>query len=76
MFECAFKIIMFGFMKTIHIELSDKAIHFIMSEIFRENNFLKFSDIFDSELSSVRRPVYNFNKIGNLINSKIGTLSI
>jgi len=32
MFEGAFKTVMFDFMKAIHIELSDEAVHFIMSK--------------------------------------------
>jgi hypothetical protein len=33
MLEGAFEIVMFNFMKAIHIELPDETIHFVVSEI-------------------------------------------
>ena len=50
MSEGAFKMVMFHFMEAIHIELSDKAIHFFMSEVSREDNFFKLDYIFNDEL--------------------------
>lgn len=48
-FKCAFEIIMFSFVKSIHIQLPDKAVHFVMSEIFGEDNFFEFRNVFDSK---------------------------
>lgn len=53
-------------MKSIHIQLSYKTVHFIMSKIFWKDYLLEFDYVFDCELCSVRRPVYNFNEVGNL----------
>lgn len=58
---------MFGFMEAIHIKLSNKAIHFIVSEIFGEDKLLEFGYIFDSELSSVRGPIDDFDEIIDLV---------
>ena len=66
MLESGLEVIMFGFVKAIHIELTHKAVHLIMAEVFGEDDLLKFSDVLDGELSSVRRPVNYLNEIRNL----------
>jgi hypothetical protein len=59
MFEGAFEIVMFDFVEPIHVELSDKAIHFIVSKVTREHNLFKFNHIFDNELGPVWCPIYD-----------------
>jgi hypothetical protein len=53
MFECAFEVVMFSFMESVHVELSYKTVHFVMPEVFGEHYFLKFDDILYGKLSSV-----------------------
>ena len=57
--KCAFEVVMFDFMKTIHVKLSDETIDFIVTEEAWEYNLLKFLCIFDDELKSIGRPVDN-----------------
>ena len=59
MFECAFEVIMLHFVEAIHVELSDEAIHFFVSEISGQDNLLEFDDVFDDELKTVGGPVNN-----------------
>jgi hypothetical protein len=66
MFEGAFVIVVFDFVKTIHIELPDKTVNFVMSEIFGQHYFLKFVDIADDELAAIGGPINNFLVIGVL----------
>jgi hypothetical protein len=53
MLEGALEIIMFNLMETIHVELSDKAVNFVMSEVFGEDDLLEFVNISDDELSPI-----------------------
>ena len=53
MLESAFKAIMFDLMKAIHVELSNKAVHFIVSEVTRKNNLFEFDNVFDDKLETV-----------------------
>ena len=63
MAENAFGVISAGFMKTIHVELSNEAIHFVVSEVSRKDNLLKFIDILDDEFKSGWGPVGNFREL-------------
>jgi len=58
--KCAFKVIVFDFMKAIHVQLSNKTVHLIVSEIFWKHYFLKFDHIFNHKLIFTRCPVYYF----------------
>ena len=49
-------------MKTIHVELTNKAVDFFVAEVPRQNNFLKFIGILDDELGASGRPEDNFWK--------------
>lgn len=60
MMEGAFEIVLFGFVEAIHIELPDETVHFVVSEIFGENDLFKPLDVFDGKLCSIRRPINNF----------------
>ena len=42
MSEGAFEGVVFDFMEAVHVELSDKAVHFVVSEVMRQHNFFKF----------------------------------
>ena len=66
MLEGGLEVVMFGFVKAVHVELTDETVHLVMAEVFGEDNFLEFGDVLDGELSSVRGPVNYFDKIGNL----------
>lgn len=67
MLKGGLEVVMFGFMKAIHIQLSDKTVHFVVPEIFWKDYLLKFSNVLDGELSSVRRPIDDLDKIVYLI---------
>ena len=58
--ESAFEVVVFHFMKAIHIELPHKAIHFFVPEVSGKDKLLKLNNIFDHELESVGRPIDNF----------------
>lgn len=49
-----------GFVKPIHIELSDEAINIAMSEILGEDGLLELVDVFDAEFFSVWHPADDF----------------
>ena len=70
MFKSAFEIIMFGLMKTIHIKLPNKTVDFIMPKVFGQDKFLKFDDVLNGKLCSVRRPINDFIEIMYLNKSK------
>ena len=53
MFECAFEVVMLHLVEAIHVELSDEAIHFFVSEISGQDDFLELYDVFDDELKAV-----------------------
>ena len=57
MAKSAFEVVVFDLMKSIHVELPDEAIHFIVPEVFWQDDFLEFGCIFDHELQAARRPV-------------------
>jgi hypothetical protein len=59
MLESAFKAIMFDLMEAIHVELSNKAVHFIVTEVTRKNNLLEFNNVFNDKLKAVWCPVNN-----------------
>jgi hypothetical protein len=67
MFKGRLEVVMFGFMKSIHIQLSYKTVHFVVPEIFRKDYLLKFSNVLNGELCSVRRPIDDLDKIVYLI---------
>lgn len=48
--EYTFRAVFPGFMKPIHIELSNEAIDSLMPKIFWEDNFFKLVDILDDEV--------------------------
>ena len=58
MFESAFEVVVFHFVEAIHVELSDKAIDFLMPEVSGQDYLLKFDDILDNELKAIVGPVY------------------
>lgn len=70
-----FGIVFARFVKTIHIELPNKAIDFFVTEIFRKYNFLKLVDIFNYKILSGRPPEYNF-AVFLILNNKSITFKI
>lgn len=59
MLESAFKAIMFDLMEAIHVELPNKAVHFIVTEVTRKNNLFEFNNVFNDKLETVWCPVDN-----------------
>ena len=57
MFECAFEVVVFHFVEAIHVELSDEAVHFFMSEVAREDDLLEFDYISNNKFSSIGCPI-------------------
>ncbi len=53
--------------KSIHIQLSNKTIDISMSEVFRQDSFLKQFNVLDCELFSIWRPLDNFGELVILI---------
>lgn len=66
MSEGTFEIVMFDLMKAIHVQLTDKTIHFIMTKVSGKYYLFEFGDIFDDKLSSIHRPINNLLKFVNL----------
>lgn len=64
--EGGFEVVMFGFVEAVHIELSYKAVNFVMPEVFWQYDFLKFGDVFDGELKATIGPVDDFVIVSNL----------
>jgi len=52
MAENTFGVISSTFVKTIHVELSDKGVHFTVSKVFWQHNLLEFVDILNDEFSA------------------------
>lgn len=57
MAENTFGVISSALMKTVHVELSDKGVHFAVSEIFGEDQLLELIDIFDDEFCAGWSPI-------------------
>lgn len=53
----AFEVVVFDFVKAVHVELSHKTVDFVMSEVSWQDDFFKFDDIFDYKLKATRCPV-------------------
>jgi hypothetical protein len=68
--EGGLKVVMFGFVKAIHVKLSDKTVHLIVPKIFRQHDLFEFFYVLYCEFISVRRPVYDFGKIIDLVYHK------
>jgi hypothetical protein len=62
-------------MEAIHVQLPDKAVDFIMPKIARQDNLLKFVDIFDDEIESGCRPICDFVEL-IILNKIVLTLRI
>jgi hypothetical protein len=75
MSEGAFEVVVFDLMETIHVELPDEAVHFVVSEVAREDDFLEFFDVLYDEFESVRCPVDDLLILFNL-NIQKNTLKI
>jgi len=51
------------FVKTVHVELAYKGVHFVMAEVFREHDLLEFVGILDDEFLARWGPKCNFGKL-------------
>ena len=58
MFESTLEVVVFHFVETVHVELSNKAIDFLMSEVSGKDYLLELDNIFDNELKAIAGPVY------------------
>ena len=58
--------ILAGFVKAIHIELSDEWIDFGVSEVLGEDDFLELVDVPDDEFPAGGGPENNFTVVGVL----------
>ena len=63
------------FVKTIHVELANETIYFLVAEILGEHNFLKLVDVFDDEILAGCSPEYNFS-VFLILNNKSYTFNI
>lgn len=76
-FESGFEVVVFCLVEAVHIELPDEAVDFVVSEVFREDYFLEFGNVLDSELKAIVGPVDDFVIVSNLHSMRfIGTLRI
>lgn len=57
MAEGALEGVVFDLVEAVHVELSDKAVHLIVSEVMRQHDLLKLHHVFYDELESIRSPV-------------------
>lgn len=71
----AFRIIFSGLMETIHVELSNETVDFLVTEVSREDNFLKFVGILYHKIFAWRAPEYYLTKF-LILNNKKNTLRI
>jgi hypothetical protein len=55
--EDTFGVFLSGLVETIHIQLSDEAVDFVVSKEFGEHNLLKLVDVLDDELCSCGGPI-------------------
>ena len=53
----AFEVIMFDFVKAIHVELSHETVDFVMSEVSWQHNFFELDHIFDYKFKATWCPV-------------------
>ena len=67
MLEGGLKVVMFGFVEAIHVKLSDKTVHLIVPKIFRQHDLFEFCYVLYRKFRSVRRPIYDFDKIIDLV---------
>lgn len=70
MTENTFWVLFSSFVETVHVELTDEAVNFVVSEVFREHDLLKPADVFDNKLGSSWSPIDNLRKL--LILNQIG----
>lgn len=75
MTKYTFGIVFPRFMKTIHVELPDKTIDFLMPEILWKHDFLEFVDILNNKILARRPPKYNF-AVFLILNNKCNTFKI
>ena len=52
-----FKVVVLHFVEAVHVQLSDEAIHFLVSEVAGKDNLLEFYDVFDDELETIWGPI-------------------
>ena len=53
MLKGAFKVIVLHFVEAVHVELPDKAVHFLVPEVAGQNNFFELYNILDDEFESI-----------------------
>lgn len=52
-----FWVIFSRLVESIHVQLSDEGVYFVMAEIFGQNNLLELIDVLDDEFSACGAPV-------------------
>jgi len=57
MAEGAFEVVVFDFVEAVHVELADEAVHFVVPEVFGQDEFFHPGWVFDDELQAARGPV-------------------
>jgi hypothetical protein len=55
--EGALEGVVFDLVEAVHVELPDKAVHFVVAEVVRQDDLLEFQHILYDELQTIRRPV-------------------
>ena len=68
--EGAFEVVVLHFVEAVHVELPDKAVHFLVPEVAGEDNLFELDDVLDDELESIGRPINNLLVLFHL--SKVG----
>ena len=63
MTEDTFGVVSSAFVETVHVELSDERVHFIVSKVSGEYDGLELVGVFDDELIACGGPVCNFGKL-------------
>jgi hypothetical protein len=67
MTENTFGRVMTCLMKAIHVELTNKTVHFCMTKVSRQYDLLKFCDVFDYKLYSWVGPPWDLRELRILI---------
>jgi hypothetical protein len=53
MAEGALEGVVFDLMEAVHVELSNEAVHLVVAEVVRQDDFFEFHDVFDDEFHPV-----------------------
>ena len=69
-FEGALEVVVFHLVETIHVQLPNEAVHFLVAEVVGQDDFLELEDVLDDELGAAAGPVYDLLVLFDLHDSR------